>query len=263
MVLVTCFMTLYRVLKFCNIYWYMVGRLWVINWWGSEVVVACYKETSEELLLPFCNKDILFTFYYLHSFIWNWLVFVFPLSCFLALLPNFEWKFLSSVYSSDFYSEGFWFRSQLENGYHDSSVVSSVPSDNAEIVAYFNLGHGRAMAQAVSRRPVTTEARVRSQVKSMWDLWWTKWHWDRFVSELSVFPCRFHSTGAPLIVKIGKKLLIFIIFIGVAQKALRLWCEGPLSPKKKKLRPQILPSILFPVCYTPISSSFDLTLTYW
>jgi hypothetical protein len=61
------------------------------------------------------------------------------------------------------------------------------------------------MAQAVSRRPLTTEARVRSQVKSMWDLWWTKWHWDRLSSELSVFPCRFHSTGAPLIVKIGKK----------------------------------------------------------
>jgi hypothetical protein len=28
-------------------------------------------------------------------------------------------------------------------------------------------GVGRAMAQAVSRRPLTTEARVRSQVKSM------------------------------------------------------------------------------------------------
>jgi hypothetical protein len=52
-------------------------------------------------------------------------------------------------------------------------------------------------------------------------------------SELSVFPCRFHSTGAPLIVKLGKKLLILIIFIGVAQKALRLWCEGPSSHKEK------------------------------
>jgi hypothetical protein len=65
---------------------------------------------------------------------------------------------------------------------------------------------------------------VRSQVKSMQDLWWKKWYWDRFLSELSVFPCRFHSTGAPLIVKIGKNLLILIIFIVVAQKALRLWC---------------------------------------
>jgi hypothetical protein len=32
-------------------------------------------------------------------------------------------------------------------------------------------------------------------------------------SVLSVFPCRLLSTGAPLIVKIGKKLLILIIFI--------------------------------------------------
>jgi hypothetical protein len=67
------------------------------------------------------------------------------------------------------------------------------------------VGEGRAMAQAVSRRPLTTEARVRSQFKSMWDLWWTKWQWNRFFSELSVFPCRFHSTGAPLLVKLGKK----------------------------------------------------------
>jgi hypothetical protein len=49
-------------------------------------------------------------------------------------------------------------------------------------------------------------------------LWWTKWHWDRFFSELSVFPCQFHSTGAPLIVKIGKKKTAHpsIIIIGVA-----------------------------------------------
>jgi hypothetical protein len=48
---------------------------------------------------------------------------------------------------------------------------------------------------------------------------------------LSGFPCRFHSTGAPLIVKIDKKLLVLIIFIGVAQKALRLRCEGPSLKK--------------------------------
>jgi hypothetical protein len=42
------------------------------------------------------------------------------------------------------------------------------------------------------------------------------------------FPCRFHSTGAPLIAKLGKKLLIHLI-IGVAQKALRVWCGGPSS----------------------------------
>jgi hypothetical protein len=101
---------------------------------------------------------------------------------------------------------------------------------------------GRAMAQAVSRRPLTTEARVRSQVKSMWDLWCTKWQWDRFFSELSVFPCRFHSTGAPLIVKnlVKKTAHPFIIITGVAQKALRLWCEGPSSQTKKKTKHKTL-----------------------
>jgi hypothetical protein len=44
------------------------------------------------------------------------------------------------------------------------------------------------MAQAVSRRPLTAEARVRSRGQSMWDLWWTKWHWDRFYPEYFGFP---------------------------------------------------------------------------
>jgi hypothetical protein len=46
--------------------------------------------------------------------------------------------------------------------------------------------------------------------RSMWDLWWTKWHWDRFSPQsTSVFPCQFHSTGATLLGK-TKKLIIFI-----------------------------------------------------
>jgi hypothetical protein len=32
--------------------------------------------------------------------------------------------------------------------------------------------------------------------QSMWDLWWTKCHWDRFSSELFGFPCHYHSTVA-------------------------------------------------------------------
>jgi hypothetical protein len=36
--------------------------------------------------------------------------------------------------------------------------------------------------------------------RSMWDLWWTKWHWDRFFfPSTSVFLCQFHFTGAPLL----------------------------------------------------------------
>jgi hypothetical protein len=42
---------------------------------------------------------------------------------------------------------------------------------------------GRAMAQAVSRRPLTAEVRVRSRGQSMWDLWWTEWHSDRVFPE--------------------------------------------------------------------------------
>jgi hypothetical protein len=31
----------------------------------------------------------------------------------------------------------------------------------------------------------------------MWDLWWTKWHWDRFFSEFFGFPLSiYHSTVA-------------------------------------------------------------------
>jgi hypothetical protein len=42
---------------------------------------------------------------------------------------------------------------------------------------------GRAMAQAVSRRPPTLETRVRSRFCSCGSLWWTKWQWNRFFPE--------------------------------------------------------------------------------
>jgi len=34
-------------------------------------------------------------------------------------------------------------------------------------------------------------------VRNMWDLRWTKWRWNRFCSQNSVFPCQYHSTIAP------------------------------------------------------------------
>jgi hypothetical protein len=30
--------------------------------------------------------------------------------------------------------------------------------------------------------------------QSMWDLWWTKWHWDTFLSEFFGSFCQYHST---------------------------------------------------------------------
>jgi hypothetical protein len=74
----------------------------------------------------------------------------------------------------------------------------------------------------------------------MWGLWWTKSHWGRFFSELSVSLCQFHSTGAPLLVKLGKKIVL--LHHRVAQRALRLWCVrsicyGALYHVKKKKLP--------------------------
>jgi hypothetical protein len=66
------------------------------------------------------------------------------------------------------------------------------------------------MAQMVSRRPPTTEAVHVGFVV------------DKVVLG-QVFPCQFHSTGAPLKWKIRKNLIIFIIFlIGLHNKPSRL-----------------------------------------
>jgi hypothetical protein len=47
---------------------------------------------------------------------------------------------------------------------------------------------GRAVAQAASRWFPTEAGLV------MWDLWWTKWRWDRFSPSTSVSPANLHST---------------------------------------------------------------------
>ena len=32
--------------------------------------------------------------------------------------------------------------------------------------------------------------------QSMWDFWWTKWHWARFFSQYSSVPCHYHPTNS-------------------------------------------------------------------
>jgi hypothetical protein len=66
------------------------------------------------------------------------------------------------------------------------------------------------MAQAVSRRPLTTEARVRSPVSPCGICGGQSGTETGFSPSTSVFPCQFHSTAAPLQGKTKKKLIIFI-----------------------------------------------------
>jgi hypothetical protein len=54
------------------------------------------------------------------------------------------------------------------------------------------------MAQAVSRRPLTAEARVRSRVSPCGICGGQSGTGTRFSRSTSVFPRQFHSTGAPL-----------------------------------------------------------------
>jgi hypothetical protein len=84
---------------------------------------------------------------------------------------------------------------------------------------------GRAMAQAVSRRPPTAEVRVGSQVSPCGICGGQSGTGTGFSTSSSVFPCQFHSTDAPLLGKGQKIIIIFIFITGL---------RGP-SPLKKKV----------------------------
>jgi hypothetical protein len=67
---------------------------------------------------------------------------------------------------------------------------------------------GRAMAQAVSRRPPTAEDRVRSRVSPCGICGGQSGIGTSFSPSTSVFPCQFHSTGAALHGNIKKKIIV-------------------------------------------------------
>jgi hypothetical protein len=54
------------------------------------------------------------------------------------------------------------------------------------------------MAQAVSRRPLTTEARVQSRISPCGICGGQSGTGTGFSPSASGFPCQYHSTGAPL-----------------------------------------------------------------
>jgi hypothetical protein len=76
----------------------------------------------------------------------------------------------------------------------------------------YNANVGRAVVMAVSRRSPTAEAQVRSWGQSRWDLWWTKWHWDRFFSpSTSVFVLSISFHWRSITRKNEKKMLIIVV----------------------------------------------------
>jgi hypothetical protein len=100
---------------------------------------------------------------------------------------------------------------------------------------YLNDILGRAMAQAVTRRPLTVEARIRSRVSPRRICGGQSGTGTGLSPSTSAFPCRFHCTGTPLH-GINEKLILFIT--GLHNKlqgcgASVASAAGPFTTKKK------------------------------
>jgi hypothetical protein len=81
------------------------------------------------------------------------------------------------------------------------------------IFTFFNLGTGRAMAQALSLRPPTAVTWVRPRICPCGIYGGQISTGTGFSPSTSVFPCQFHSTGALLLGKMKKLIIFLFIFI--------------------------------------------------
>jgi hypothetical protein len=104
--------------------------------------------------------------------------------------------------------------------------------------------YGRAMAQAVSRRPPTAEFWVRSRVSPCGVCSGRSGTGTGFSPSSSVFPCQFHSTRAPLLGKGQKIIIIFIFIIGLHNKShgCSVSVASAAGPSQKK-KPSIMHTI--------------------
>jgi hypothetical protein len=118
--------------------------------------------------------------------------------------------------------------------------VFIINKHNNNIFKELRLGKGRAMAQAVSRRSPAAETRVRSRVSLCGICGGQSGTGTGFSPSSSVFPCQFLSTGAPLLGKEQKIIIIFIFIIGLRNKphgcsASLASAAGPFTTKNKRL----------------------------
>jgi hypothetical protein len=105
------------------------------------------------------------------------------------------------------------------------SVINNVLLSNDQFSSHSQ--GGRAVAPAVNRWLPTLATRVTSG-QSMWGLWCTKRHWDRFSPSTSVSPANHHSTNFSNII-INRGWLVAVVPSGPN------WTPPPTIPIKKNM----------------------------
>ena len=79
----------------------------------------------------------------------------------------------------------------------------------------------------------------------MWDLWWTKWHWDMFLSEYFVFSSHYRSTNTPYaFIHVSRTLYTQPVFYARLFYVFSLIAPYQFTPLLK-LRPMVLALTLF------------------